>query len=306
MHLGIISFCDRVAHNIKSNDIKNEILEELDKKYNIKIIQKHFFKLTDESVNHIIATPHIVSIRTNGNPYYMYFTKYDSNEIIYFIDKKIHPTYQLPRIIINKGLFDANLFNGTLIDGEMTNCFNNKWVFLINDMISYKGEYLGKYLLPERINLLNNMLENEYTADDPIDMCSYVIKPYYNLCIDTLDFIQNHKYPFSIRGIYFWAYNLKYKPKLININDNIIQTVSIKTKDSPDFIINNNIIKTLIKLELPDVYKIKEDDKYASIQTIQQSHMVRNEFKNKPVNFFKQFNCIFNEKYDKWIPISPV
>ena len=42
MHLGVISFCNRVAHNIKSNDIKTEILNEIEQKYNIKIIQKHF------------------------------------------------------------------------------------------------------------------------------------------------------------------------------------------------------------------------------------------------------------------------
>ena len=76
MHLGVISFCDRIAYNIKSNDVKTDILEEIDKKYNIKIIQKHFFRLTEESVNHIIATPHVVSIRSNGNPYFLYFTKY--------------------------------------------------------------------------------------------------------------------------------------------------------------------------------------------------------------------------------------
>ena len=157
MHLGIISFCDRVAYNIKSNDIKNDILEEIDKKYNVKIIQKHFFRLTDESVSHITATPHVVSIRTNGNPYFLYFTKYDDKEIIYFIDKKIHPTYQLPRIIITKGLFDPNLFNGTLIDGEMVCCYNKKWIFLISDIISYKGEHLTKFQLPERLAMLNNM-----------------------------------------------------------------------------------------------------------------------------------------------------
>jgi hypothetical protein len=325
MHLGVISFCNRVAHNIKSNDIKTEILNEIEQKYNIKIIQKHFFRLTDDSVNHITATPHVVTIRSNGNPYYMYFTKYENKEIIYFIDKKIHPTYQLPRIIINKGLFDENLFNGTLIDGEMVCTYDKNWLFLINDMIAYKGEYMSKYQLPERINLLNNMIENEYTADNPIDMCSYVIKPYYNLCCDTLDKIHTFNYNFSIRGIYFWAYNLKYKPKLINIDDNVIQNVSIKTKDNPDFILkidknknnpiqknittdntNDYCIKTFIKTDLPDVYKIKEDSKLAYVKSIDISHMLRTQFINQSSNFTKQFKCYLDSKFDKWVPIEPI
>jgi hypothetical protein len=304
MHLGVISFCDRVAYNIKSNEVKTDILEEIDKKYNVKIIQKHFFRLTEESVTHIIATPHVVSIRSNGNPYFLYFTKYDDKEIIYFIDKKIHPTYQLPRIIIVKGLFDENLFNGTLIDGEMVCCYNKKWVFLISDIIAYKGEHLIKFQLPERLTILNNMLDNEYTADNPMDICKYRIKPYYNLCVDTLETIQSFKFPFSVRGIYFWAYNFKYKPKLMNIDDTVIQTVSIKTKDNPDFALKPDNIKSVIKTDLPDIYKVKEDNKYLSIQTILQSHMLRNAFKDSNLNFTKSFKCEYNSEFDKWIPLS--
>ena len=304
MHLGIISFCDRVAYNIKSNDIKTDILEEIDKKYNVKIIQKHFFRLTDESVSHITATPHVVSIRTNGNPYFLYMTKYDDKEIIYFIDKKIHPTYQLPRIIIAKGLFDPNLFNGTLIDGEMVCCYNKKWIFLISDIIAYKGEHLTKFQLPERIAILNNMLDNEYTEDYPMDICKYRIKPYYNLCIDTLNKISSFEYPFSVRGIYFWAYNLKYKPKLMNIDDNIIQSVSIKTKDNIEFTLKTNNIKSVIKTDLPDIYKVKEDNKYLSIQSIKQSHMIRDVFKDTNLNFSKSIRCSYSKEFDKWIPLS--
>lgn len=304
MHLGIISFCDRVAHNIKSNEVKNDILDEIDKKYNVKVIQKHFFKLTDESISHIIATPHVVTIRSNGNPYFLYFTKYDDKEIIYFIDKKIHPTYQLPRIIIIKGLFDENLFNGTLIDGEMVCCYNSKWIFLISDIIAYKGEYLIKFQLPERIIILNNMLDNEYTSSNPMDICKFRIKPYYNLCVDTLDKIQNFQFPFSVRGIYFWAYNFKYKPKLMNIDDNVIQPVSIKTKDNIEFTLKNENIKTIIKTELPDVYKVKEDNKYLSIQNINQSHLLRNAFKDTCLNFTKSIKCSYSTEFDKWIPIA--
>ena len=45
MQTGIISFADRVAYNIKSNDIKDIILDNLFSLYGIRIIQKHYFKL---------------------------------------------------------------------------------------------------------------------------------------------------------------------------------------------------------------------------------------------------------------------
>jgi hypothetical protein len=50
MHTGIISFCDRVAYNIKSNDIKDNILNYIYTLYNIRIIQKHYHKLDENNI----------------------------------------------------------------------------------------------------------------------------------------------------------------------------------------------------------------------------------------------------------------
>ena len=116
----------------------------------------------------------------------------------------------------------------------------------------------------------------------------------------------NINFPFTIRGIYFWAYNLKYKPKLLNFDDNLIQKVNIKTKENIEFIEkNNNIqIKTLIKTDTPDVYKIIEDNTYACIQNTKTSHFIRNEFKNSIINETIKFKCIFNNKFNKWLPFE--
>ena len=54
MHTGIISFADRIAYNIKSNDIKNIILNKLFQLYNIKIIQRHYYLLSNNNLNIII------------------------------------------------------------------------------------------------------------------------------------------------------------------------------------------------------------------------------------------------------------
>ena len=89
MHTGFISFCDRINFNIKSTDTKTKILEDL-KKFNIQILEKHWYKLDEKNVEHMQRIPHLACLRSNGNPYYMYFTKYEDVPIIYFIDKKIY------------------------------------------------------------------------------------------------------------------------------------------------------------------------------------------------------------------------
>ena len=85
MQTGIISFGDRVAWNIKCNSTKDMILNEISDLYGIRIIQKHYFKLDESNINHLKKVPHLISLRTNGNRYYIYFTKYNDVEIIYFM-----------------------------------------------------------------------------------------------------------------------------------------------------------------------------------------------------------------------------
>lgn len=304
MHTGVISFCDRVGHNIKSNEVKQKILDDIANKYNIKIIQKHFYKFTEESVKHINATPHVVSVKTNGNPYLMYLTYYEDVEIVYFIDKKIHTSYQFPRILIGRYMFNKELFKGTLIDGEMTRDKDNNWLFIINDIIAYKGEYMINKLLPERMSICYNMLSNEYTPDTTMDICKLVVKQYFNLCKDTIDNITKQNFNYTLRGIYFWAYSLKYKPKLINIDDTLIQPVNIPIKDKPEFILKEPplVIKTLVATDSPDAYRITEDNTYACIQTKDESHLVRNAFKNSSANTSIKFKCHYNTKWNKWQP----
>ena len=118
---GIISFSNRIAFNIKSNDHKDIILSDLYNKYNVKILQRHHHNLDSYNVNYILSN-HMLNLRSNGNRYYLYFTLYNDIEIMYYIDKKIHPGYQRPRIIFGRGLFDKMLFKNTLLDGEMVKC----------------------------------------------------------------------------------------------------------------------------------------------------------------------------------------
>jgi len=53
MQTGIISFGDRVAWNIKCNMTKDIILNELFDKFNIRIIQKHYYNIDDNNIKYL-------------------------------------------------------------------------------------------------------------------------------------------------------------------------------------------------------------------------------------------------------------
>ena len=113
--------------------------------------QKHFKKLNE--------IPHLISLKSNGNPYLLYLTKYNFNNVCIFIDKKIQPGYFLPRMIIVYLQFSDELFSNTLFEGEMIKDNNNNWLFILNDIYIYKNNLLNKINIINRLEILHNILK---------------------------------------------------------------------------------------------------------------------------------------------------
>ena len=237
MQTGVISFCDRINYNIKSLETKDVILNDMQRLFNVQILQRHWFHFDEKCYEQMIHNPHLACLRSNGNPYYMFFTKYEDVPIIYFIDKKIHPGYQKPRIMLGRGLWDPSLFANTILDGEMVKDKYNGWVFLINDMIAYKGKYLIRETLPNRLELAIELLDTCLTVDPTIDCCRYQVKQYVYPNQEGVNalFDLSKNLPYTSRGMYFYPYTLKYKPKLVNFDETLIKSVVRKVKDMPDY-----------------------------------------------------------------------
>lgn len=237
MHTGIISFADRIVHNIKTNEMKDVILDTLYSLYGIKIIQKQFHRLDENNIKYIKTNNHMCNLRSNGNPYYMFFTTNNEIPIIYFVDKKVHPGYQKPRILLVRGMFSDALYQNTVIDGEMVKCNDGKWIFLFNDIIAYEGQHLNNMILPDRLKILYNLLDKQYTPDEVIDVCEYKIKSYYTACKESVDALikMSHELNYTCRGIYIWSNDLRHKNKLYNFNDDNIINVVRKVKDETEF-----------------------------------------------------------------------
>jgi hypothetical protein len=336
MHTGVISFCDRVAYNIKSSDTKDVILNQLESLYQIKILQRHWHSLTEETVKHVYRAPHLACLRSNGNPYYIYFSRYEDVPIIYYIDKKVQPGYQKPRIILARGMFDEAIFDGTVMEGEMVKDKMGQWLFLINDVIGYKGKYLKDIPLPKRLEHAYSILDS-YRPDPFIDVCTYQVKCYCYATTDGLDNLiaLSEKLPYTNRGIYYWPFFLQYKPKLYNFDDSVIKEVHRKVKDNPEFrekkeddvpsptrkqvsqptIIANapkegESVMWLRKTENPDVYDIYAAQNgsnklgVAHVPTLATSRMLRKVFKDLTVTISIPFMCKFNDKFQKYEPIS--
>jgi hypothetical protein len=335
--LGEISFANKIAFNIKIDDVKKRVLEDLESQFKFKVIQKHHEKYNDTFVNKLNNNPHLISVRTNGNPYLLYLTKLNFVNQCIFIDKKIQSGYYYPRMIITKFRFDDDLFEGTLLDGEMVKDKNGNWIFIINDIIGSKGVYLENVNLVKRLNMLYSLLKTQYIMDH-YDVCSFQVKKYFTY--RELEYIIEEYIPqlkYTCRGIYFKPLFLKFKDILMNFDDSLIQKVMKKKYKSvssfllledKEKLITNETISTvkrqssncsskskesefyIKKTSNPDVYELYDDENKlqgtACISSLKTSKMMRNIFNDKNITDKVLMLCELSEKFNKWMPIEVV
>lgn len=225
MHLGEISFCDRVGFNIKSDEIKNKLLVDLENICGFKVIQKHYESFQNANFPRINSMPYVMSLRTNGNPYLLYLTKHNNENQCIFIDKKIQHGYCFPRMIVSKLWFDNSLFEGTLFDGEMIKTNNGDWHYIINDLICLNNQVLEKVNIIKRLEYVYEILHKKYIIDD-FNCCKVFVKRYFK--VSEVDYMLDafiYKLPYTCRGIYFKPFYLKFREILLNFDDNLIQKV---------------------------------------------------------------------------------
>jgi hypothetical protein len=345
MHTGIISFCDRVGYNIKSTDTKQTILNHIETKYHIRILQKQWIRVESENLPLLHKFPHSIALRSNGNPYFMYFGKYQDVNTIFYIDKKIQPGYQVPRIILGRGRFEDELFKDTILDVEMVKDTNGGWICLIHDLIVYRGNHLRHTPLTQRLQLLHNIFTNLYVPDDIMDVCLYHIKQYHPCTSsgfnELLEF--SKQLPYTTRGIYFVPNTMNQRQKLFNFDESIIKKVIRKVKDNPEFQVvptetksssssevevpiqrplskktivsetkEGEAIFYLKKTESPDIYDIYRTENgthkegTACVASLNTSKLLRNSFRDATVAMSIPFRCQWNESFQKWMPIQAV
>jgi hypothetical protein len=253
MQTQYISFCNNNALNIKSNFLKTQILTELQDKYELKIIDKHHeIFCEDKHMNRLLKVPHVTSLKTNGNPYFMYLTNLSGVNSIVMIDKKIQMGYSLPRMIIIKlKINDGTLFTNTLFEGEMVHDKNDTWLFLITDLHVLRNKSLKTNEdLFKRINMTFIILQNHFVAHFQ-DLFAIQVKKYVPLCdINWLyrDFAKT--LPYSIRGLYLKPIYNKFKDILLNVNDNLVKnTIKEKYGKQSHFLTNSNEILQKVEIQ---------------------------------------------------------
>lgn len=296
------SFCDKEIDNVTNNDMKKYILDNLNTKSGLKY-NNNYAKIYNDNYSKNLNNPHLVCLKTIGSPYFLYCTQINDVNYCFLIDKKIKDGYKFPKIFLVHYRFNSEIFNGTLFETELLRDNSNKWQLLIGDIYIYRGEKLNTKQITERMNLINDIILNEYIDDTFCNICPIKIKRYFN--INQINYITEEfidKLNYRIRGFYFVPLKCSYAKILYMFNDNEYKKLNYKNKTT----INFKIVKTI----KPDIYELYLNNEtksslikhsYASIPNIKTSKWLKELFDNKNDIIVE---CKLNKKFNKWQPIK--
>jgi len=304
--LSKISFCDKQCSNVNDNKIKSQIIQTIDSKYGIQIVTRDYNMINPNILRNVSYHQHILTPYTHGNPYMLYLTKIDNINCALFIDKKLKDGYTYPKIHCVKYRFSDELYEkDTIFTGELVRDNERRWFFLIDNLLLYKGMKTNDKNILSKFELINTIMENEYTQDKYLEICPLFIKKlflYKDIKKMVTEFIPNLSY--MCKGIVFYTLNNKHTNYVYMIPRD--SQIGIKSSNEIDDIVQDKYPdlwnkKHSIKnenLEIPDaIYNKTEtdtnnDNDYSStINKIQSKEQLKEE-ENKIVDIEKN-NCVF-------------
>lgn len=154
-----------------------------------KVEGKYYSFLNKKNLNSLKNYKFFVLLKSFGKNYVLFLTNIDEKNYCIFINKKNNV------MNIVKLDFDSELFDGTLLDGEIVKNNENKYIFLINDLPYYRGNSLITKNFEERNNILNNLLKNNYKMDNDL----YIVKKNYFTFKEINDLVENYSKILSYR-----------------------------------------------------------------------------------------------------------
>lgn len=206
-----IKFGDKTALQIVSNNFKNDIKNNIRSVCNMEIGNRYYNFLNEKNLHNLNSNNYKVCINTFGHKYLLFMTNYKDKNYNIFINKKNE------NMICVKFNFNEKIYNNTLFDGELMKNNDNKWVYIITDIITYDNNFVLKNKnLVERIELIDDIFNN-YKCNDSTNYCMIDVKKYFKLKY-LLDIKNRYmdSVPYKCSGIYF-QHNTKYNSSYMYI-----------------------------------------------------------------------------------------
>lgn len=190
-------FCGKPEIPITNPNIREAIKSKMLGIGVFSFTAKYYDFLNVKKINCIKEGDFKVALSTFGKKMILFLTRYNEKKYCIFINKKNES------MNIAQFCFSDELFDGTLIIGELNKTNSQNWVFNIFDLAFYKGTNLITKGFEDRQQLIDDMLKYEYsyTSSQPC----YLSKKKYFPLNNIQDLVENmqHAYDYISAGLYF-------------------------------------------------------------------------------------------------------
>ena len=289
---------------INDENMKKSILKSLESYINTN---DRGYKFLDNSMlNYLKINKHLIGLSTFGKKFMLYLTTINDKKYCIYYNKKTND------FISVRHRFKDDIFKNTLIDGELLkDTDTDNWRFSVSDIYAHKGESLNKHNLNERLVLLDDMFQNDFTVDNNFDVATFDIKQYFeykhleDLYINYMDTL-----PYRCSGILFKNVNINEKYLLYIFQENRTKKVIAcdKIKQPSQSSVKSFQIK---KTDLPDIYELycSKDGTvykygYSGVTTLNNSIFILNLFKDTSKETDIYVKCSYNKLFNKWVPFG--
>ena len=305
--------------------LKNKIIDYL---FNSLEMSKYRFNMLDnlQKLHFLRDTIHYVSPNFKGFNYFLIFMNINNINQCFVIDKK-KLSYHRNKVntkFINiyrvKIQTSSSLYNGTIFDAKLVKK-NNKYIMLIKDCYIMMGNKILTMEMSDKMKYINSIINTQFT-----NSCKhFLIKVNRLYQYEDIDYIVNNIIPscdIDILGLVFFpkysgitTIYIEKKQEKIDIQNNTEQV----SNNSYDLIKNiveflsqrtysyeeGKITKLYInKTDITDVYDLYEDNTkigIAHVPNMKTSLMLQ---KNIITDDKYAANCVFNKKFNKYIPLN--
>jgi hypothetical protein len=312
--------------------IIKKIVDYLYSKINLS---KHRFLILDnmQKLNFLQDNEHYLSPNYRGYNYFLLMITIDSIKYCVAIDRKKLSYHKDQLDIKNISVVQINpkisdtFYQGTIFDGKLIKN-NNDYIFLIQDCFYLMGNKMLDMEMKQKINHLDNIFKVHFTkASNYCANFNFKLNKLYEYS-ELKDFVYNilPTLTIPVNGITFFPkfsginiVHIEKKNDKVIINNNTNNTPKIESSsyhiihEFVSFLKNREYSyetgKTkdlwLTRTQIPDVYDVSENNSsdkigIAHIPSLKISHYCDDNIKDKPI----KFNCVYCNKFKKWIPIN--
>ena len=309
------------------NEIKSKIIDYV---YSNLDLYKHRFVMLNniQRLKFLQENEHYVSPNFKGFPYLLVMITFNNYNYMIAINKK-KLTYQknqldmklvnIMSLKFNKKTINYDLFKGSIFDGKLIQN-SNKYFFLINDCYYLYGENKIDMDMKMKMTYLDtqfaNINQTDHFAMKINKLYTYAEIP--SLIESTTTYEKNGLIFIPVKSGAIVIFTDK-KPEEVKMTRKPEQFESKSYNIITDFMeilknreynyeLSNKHKKLwLSRTEVMDVYNISDDKNssklgIALIPSLKISQLCDNLIKNKPI----QFDCVLSNKFNKWIPITPL